>query len=297
MQRLKSLKNPFELPGKWYKANLHTHTTASDGQMSLEDRIKQYRGAGYNVLAITDHGTTSNCRNLSDKNMLIISGMEYHPHCQGSAEPHHLVGIDVPKGFGFDKPDPNDANACISAVKAVGSLTFLAHPLWCGHRYDMYSYMRDLVGVEVYNSACGRIGRSDSETDWCHLLDAGRIIPALAVDDSHDKEDRFGGWVWLRMRSLTLRSVMSALQSGCYYSSTGPKIHDFRLRRGVVEVTCSPVRSIYLMAHSRFGTRRMAEDGKSIRKFSAPVGEKWKYVRAVVTDHAGKKAWTNPIAL
>ncbi len=155
-----------------------------------------------------------------------------------------------------------------------------------------------MIGVEVYNSTCGRIGRADSETDWCHLLDAGRILPALAVDDSHGIDnDRFDGWVFLRMRSLTLRSVMSALRSGCYYSSTGPKIHDFRFCRGVAEVSCSPVKSIYLMAHPYHGARRQAGPGSSVRKFSHPVGENWKYVRAVVTDHAGKKAWTNPIVL
>lgn len=292
-----NLRNPFTQTGKWYKANFHTHTTTSDGLQSPAETAEAYRKAGYQVLALTDHHKTNDVRGLSGRNFLVVSGMEYHPHCQGSQEPHHLVAIGVPHGFGFDQPEPADANACIAAVKASGGLTFLAHPLWCGHRYDMYSYMRNLVGVEVYNSTCGRIGRSESEADWCHLLDAGRILPALAVDDSHGVDDRFEGWVWLRMKSLTLRSVMSALRSGCYYSSTGPEIHDFRVRRGVAEVSCSPVQSIYLMAHSCFGNRRQAGPGKNIRKFSHPVGEKWKYVRAVVVDHAGQKAWTNPIVL
>lgn len=292
-----NLRNPFTRPGRWYKANLHTHTTTSDGLQNPSEVAEAYHKAGYHVLALTDHHKTNDVRGLSGKNFLVISGLEYHPHCNGSREPHHLVAIGVPYGFGFDRLEPADANACIAAVKAGGGVTFLAHPLWCGHRYDMYSYLRDLVGVEVYNSTCGRRGRPDSEADWCHLLDAGRILPALAVDDSHGGDDRFDGWVWLRMGSLTLRSVMSALRSGCYYSSTGPKIHDFRVRRGVAEVSCSPVQSIYLMAHSCFGNRRQAEPGKNIRKFAHPVGEKWKYVRAVVADHAGRKAWTNPIVL
>ena len=291
------LRNPFAQSGRWYKANLHTHTTTSDGLESPAEMADAYRKAGYHVLALTDHYKTNDVRGLSRKGFLVISGMEYHPRCPGGADPHHLVGIDVPHGFGFTEQYPADANACIRAVKTVGGLTFLAHPLWCGHRYDMYSYLRGLIGVEVYNSTCGRAGRADSETDWCHLLDAGRIMPALAVDDSHVAEDMFGGWVWLRMRSLTVRSVMSALRSGCYYSSTGPEIRDFRIRGGIAEISCSPAAAVYFIGHFSNGARRQAEAGKSIRKFSHPVGENWKYVRAVVTDHAGKKAWTNPIVL
>ncbi len=291
------LRNPFTHPGKWYKANLHTHTTTSDGLQSPAETAEAYRKAGYHVLALTDHHKTNDVSGLLRKNFLVVSGMEYHPRCPGSKMVHHLVAVGVPHGFGFAEQHPADANACIRAVKAGGGETFLGHPLWCGHRYDMYSYLRGLIGVEVFNSTCGRVGRSDSETDWCHLLDAGRIMPALAVDDSHGGDDRFCGWVWLRMASLTVRSVMNALRKGCYYSSTGPTIREFRVRRGVAEVSCSPVKAIYFVAHSHNGDRRLAKTGKSIRKFSHPVGEDWRYVRAVVTDHAGLKAWTNPIVL
>lgn len=39
-----------------YKANLHTHTTASDGDVTLSDMVQAYYDAGYDILAITDHG-------------------------------------------------------------------------------------------------------------------------------------------------------------------------------------------------------------------------------------------------
>lgn len=38
--------NPFELPGQWYKANLHTHTTKSDGDVDLPVRVEQYKSHG-----------------------------------------------------------------------------------------------------------------------------------------------------------------------------------------------------------------------------------------------------------
>ena len=41
---------------KTYKANLHTHTSASDGELTLTDTVQAYYELGYDILAITDHG-------------------------------------------------------------------------------------------------------------------------------------------------------------------------------------------------------------------------------------------------
>ena len=40
---------------KWYRGNLHTHTTYSDGTRSLEEVIADYQHRGYDFLCITDH--------------------------------------------------------------------------------------------------------------------------------------------------------------------------------------------------------------------------------------------------
>ncbi len=40
---------------KWYKGNLHTHSTNSDGRLSPEEVIRLYREEDYDFLALTDH--------------------------------------------------------------------------------------------------------------------------------------------------------------------------------------------------------------------------------------------------
>jgi len=119
----------------------------------------------------------------------------------------------------------------------------------------------------------------------------------VAVDDTHGPIDRFGGWTWLKLPSLTARAVVAALRTGCYYASTGPQIHDVRVSGGQVVVRCSPAEFIYLSAQTYHGARRMAEGGKTITRFATVVGKDWTYVRAVVVDHRGRKAWSSPIAL
>ena len=48
--------DPFAAPGKWYKGNLHTHTTESDGALDPAEVVRRYREAQYDFLALTDHG-------------------------------------------------------------------------------------------------------------------------------------------------------------------------------------------------------------------------------------------------
>ena len=61
------------------KSNLHTHTTNSDGKFSPEEIIAMYSGAGYDVLAFTDHRTTNKVSSYDGKGMTLISGIEMHP--------------------------------------------------------------------------------------------------------------------------------------------------------------------------------------------------------------------------
>lgn len=44
---------------KQYKADLHTHTTASDGDDTLKDMLETNYDYGFDIYAVSDHGTTS----------------------------------------------------------------------------------------------------------------------------------------------------------------------------------------------------------------------------------------------
>ncbi|MBU7003944.1 MAG: hypothetical protein HXS50_00155, partial [Theionarchaea archaeon] len=52
--------NPFKKRGKWFRGNIHTHTTESDGRLSPSEVSEFYRSRGYDFLCLTDHNTVSN---------------------------------------------------------------------------------------------------------------------------------------------------------------------------------------------------------------------------------------------
>lgn len=61
---------------KFYKANLHAHTTLSDGCLSPEEVKEAYRAKGYSVLAFTDHEALIDHADLCDDTFIALNGYE-----------------------------------------------------------------------------------------------------------------------------------------------------------------------------------------------------------------------------
>ena len=63
--------------GRFYKANLHMHTTVSDGKISPEQTKKDYMEQGYSVVAFTDHEVIVAHEDLTDENFVAITSVEF----------------------------------------------------------------------------------------------------------------------------------------------------------------------------------------------------------------------------
>lgn len=290
--------NPFEQQGNWYKANFHTHTTASDGQSSPEERARQYRERGYSVLAITDHGITCDVSGLGSADFLVIGGTEVSVSPSAEGTFYHLVCLPVP--CGETVPSASEPQDVIAWAKQAGGETFIAHPYWTGNDTGDLLRLQGHAGIEVFNATCQSIGKGSSSVHWDYLLGNGLRAPAIAVDDAHGRpgsRDVFGGWTLLKMNELSERAVLEALRTGCCYSSTGAEILDFRVVAGKVHLSCSPAREIHLMAASWHGCSRYADGRDLLTEASADLSADWKYVRAEVVGPAGECAWSNPVYL
>lgn len=68
-----------------YKANLHCHSTVSDGHKTPKELIDLYRAAGYSVLAITDHEVPNSHFGKSTEDFLLLTGYECYIRVDPSA--------------------------------------------------------------------------------------------------------------------------------------------------------------------------------------------------------------------
>ena len=284
--------NPFtDAKGRWYRGNLHTHTTESDGRLSPKEVAEFYRSRGYDFLCLTDHEKASDPKGLPKRGFLVFTGLETGP----KESKHHIVGIGSNKIGPFTKQET--AQDTIDKLRSMGMLVFIAHPYWSALTDGDIRNLKNIIGIELYNTGCEvEIGRGFSTVHWDNLLASGMTLDGLAVDDAHRyTDDAPGGWVWVRTPRLTEKDILDSIVKGYYYATTGPKIEDISVKGDIIKVKTSPVDTITF--HSR------GPSGNSVHR----VGEgmlthathRFKpehlYIRIECVDGGGRKAWSNPI--
>ena len=100
--------NPFEQPGRFYKGNLHTHSTHSDGKREPVDVIATYRDAGYDFIALTDHFVGLWGYPIVDtvpfraQGFTTILGAELHSGAMANGELWHILAVGLPADFDFE---------------------------------------------------------------------------------------------------------------------------------------------------------------------------------------------------
>ncbi len=289
------LENPFTYPGRWYRANLHAHTTNSDGDIAPADCAALYRRLGYHILAITDHWHVTDLSSERD-DFLLLPGAEFNVGRAAQGTSYHLVGLNLASRGPVPHTPERGAQETIDAIRAEGGEAFLAHPYWSGLMASDVTPLRDCFAVEVYNTGCDiEILRGYSMVHWDDLLTLGWDCGAVAVDDGHRHAvDHGGAWTMIRAEALTIPAVMDALRRGRYYCSIGPEFRDLRIAEGRLRITTSPVASIALVSIPGHGGRVQAAEGETLTEAEFAVPQT-RYCRVEITDARGKSAWSNPI--
>jgi hypothetical protein len=62
--------------GNFYKANLHCHSTYSDGELTPKQIKEIYLQQGYSIVAFTDHDILLSHQHLTDDKFLALNGLE-----------------------------------------------------------------------------------------------------------------------------------------------------------------------------------------------------------------------------
>src|SRR2546421_3733947 len=245
---------PFGKPGRFYRGNLHTHTTLSDGLLSPADVCEFYRTGGYDFLAVTDHFLErygfpiTDTREFRCEGFTTLLGAELHTGGTELGHLWHILAVGLPLDF---RPPSADETGPEISRRALDSGAFVAaaHPAWYGLTESDVVSLGGIHAVEIYN---GTAADHNDKADSLYMLDLmcmrGRRYFACATDDAHflpDRHDSMRGWVWVKSERHEPEALLEALKNGHYYSSTGPEIYDLQLRPGaVLTARCSPVNRI-----------------------------------------------------
>ena len=174
--------------GEFYKANLHCHSTVSDGKLSPDELKKIYKKHGYSVLAYTDHNILIAHPELRDEEFLPLNSYELSVFTldkySGAAgkqyeKPCHLIliakeennldmvcwnrnflfanAVNYESQAKFKKSEdnydrvytPDCINDIINRAHKGGYYVIYAHPTWSGEIYPTYIQYKNLDAMEM----------------------------------------------------------------------------------------------------------------------------------------------------
>jgi len=272
----------------WWKGNLHTHTTRSDGHKKPSEAVRLYQKAGYDFLAVTDHWALSEPGRYH--NMILIPGMELDTMQRGC---WHIVGLGLKQ-----KPDADryqNAQQLIDAVREAGGIAVLAHPAWSLDQPEEIAELTGLSGAEIYNSVSGfpYSARADSSQVLDLAAKYGFRVPYLAADDTHYyQKELFQSFIYVQSEECTQESVLNAICSGRVYATQGPEIYRTEIAGGKFIVECSPASAVIFYSASVWQPDTVTR-GESVVYAEFNLKPYDRFVRAEVMDAEGRKAWSS----
>jgi predicted metal-dependent phosphoesterase TrpH len=292
---------PFARAGRFWRGNLHTHSTRSDGRLPPEAVAAFYRDAGYDFLALTDHFwavydyPVTDTRAFRSKNFATLLGAEIHAPVTSKGHDWHVAAVGLPLDFA---PWTSGETMQVMSRRAAEAGAFLgiAHPQWYGLTPEDALSLPLAHAVEVYNHGCAiDCDRGDGFVVLEEMLAAGKRLHAYAADDAHfATPDAGGGWVMVKAEALEPELLLQALKRGDFYSSQGPRIDNIFTNGSQVTVACSPAISVSVAGS---GTGSRSVHGQDLTRAALsldPFGDDG-YFRITVTDERGRRAWSNPI--
>jgi len=291
----------FASPGRFWKGNIHTHSTLSDGVRSAEAVCAAYREAGYDFLALTDHFMArfnypvADTRPFRTAGFTTLIGAELHAPATALGELWHILAVGLPLDFPPLAPGETGPQIAARAL-AAGAFVAIPHPAWYALTTADANSIPGAQAVEVYNHTSAlRTARGDGTYLVDQLLAEGRRVTLLAVDDAHFAcDDAFGGWLMVKAAANEPEALLAALKAGAFYATQGPVIEAVEWGAGTVTVRCSEAASIMVLGR---GSRAAQSVAPGQREAVLPLERLLPggHARVVVADAVGRQAWSNPV--
>ncbi|MYZ47854.1 CehA/McbA family metallohydrolase [Propylenella binzhouense] len=291
----------FERGGRFFRGNVHTHSSSSDGVLPPEAVARIYADAGYDFLCLSDHFLPrygfpiTDTRACRTNRFTTILGAETHAPATSHGELWHILAVGLPRDFA-PPAEQEDGVALAQRARKSGAFVGIAHPQWSGLTIEDGRALAGIAhAVEIYNFTCDiECARPDGAYLLDQLLNEGHRLNAYAADDAHFRwPDSGGGWIMVKAEENDPEALLSAMKDGAFYSSQGLRIDGMGLDGGELEVACSPATTVALVGR---GTRAETAYGRQITRARLPVAKfAGDWLRVVVTDAAGRRAWSNPV--
>ena len=307
--------------GRFYKGNMHSHSTLSDGNFTPEELKDIYKSNGYSVYAYSEHNEYHDLRHLDDADFVTLPAFEAslkHNYARSpfpalqeglarvpaQAEGIHMnmFAIDPDKTtcapYFADIMEPfsvENINELIRRGNEAGFLVSYNHPHWSLNTASLYNNLEGLSAIELINGGSYRSSALDftphvmREMAW-----NGKRLVAIAGDDTHRPTHFFQAWTMFKAPELSHKAIIEALQKGNCYTSTGPEIKELYVEDGVVHIKTSEAQGIYLATAGRRKASKLVpyDSDERVTEAEFLLDENDVFFHIIVKDMHGRPAAT-----
>lgn len=282
--------------GKLYKANLHCHTTLSDGAHTPEQIKQMYLARGYSAVCYTDHEVLLDHRDLCDESFVALHGYEvaikkelnahtglfmpvYHlnliakdqnnfvmpryfknnPSMAGNAGKFRdaMQYSDTIDTVVYDKEWLSDY---VKAASEGGYLVTYNHPQWSLQSGSDFLGIEGLHAIEAINGSCARVYQDNTSIHYEQMLRAGMRVVPVGGDDNHGNDIGLG-WTMIKAPTLSYEALIDSYTRGYCYASEGPDFLRLVIEDGKIRIKSSPVYRITLLCEGRYYNVAQSEAG------------------------------------
>lgn len=235
-----------------FKGEVHCHTYESDGVQDVCHTVGNYRTAGYDFLAITDHYITmgaEKAKRLFDKapvDMTLLLGEECHVPTE-QIHAVHIGGWESVNAYFRDHQEkaqaemeeierellhlPENINKRDYAwrmwiarkAREFGGISVLAHPHWIW--FDVYFMASAITRQLLLDGVYDALDITDQEADttvalWSEMRAEGCTVPVVGCTDSHftnaddPKRPAKGGYTLVFAPDRSEGEILRAIREG-----------------------------------------------------------------------------------
>ncbi len=309
------------------KGQTHLHSgNSGDSRTPPADVVRWYAARGYDFIVFTDHNRVTRAP-ADPGGMLVLPGVELTQNLPTCSPPEQgytcnlhvnalFVSPSAPSAIEVTPPASGQRVDCyqlaLDLTASLGGVAQLDHPNFrygAGPALVTELARRGVRLLEIANASIdsnnpGDEAHPSTEAMWDAALTAGHDVWGVASDDAHhydDAADARGrgetafvgdrGWVMVRS-ARDPAQIRAAMERGDFYASTGVELARLEVRREAIVIEAEG-RVVFRFLGPGGHVLGTAEGTSARFDLAGRRG----YVRAVVTDGAGRQAWVQPVRL
>lgn len=219
--------------GRWYRGDLHLHSTHSDGVWTPDELIPAAQEWGLDFIALTDHNTVTGLPEFlsQDSGVIAIPGIElttFHGHAT-------CLGLDRWFDWRCQRDDASMTNVA-RQIREAGGVFTIVHPegrpddvcTGCRWRYSRFD-LDQADAVQVwggYDWDSNRDSNLECLCLWRRWLNDGHKLAAVGGSDAH-RPSAWGtntGRTYVWATDPSAQAIVDGIRAGRTYVSSGPAL-------------------------------------------------------------------------